>query len=279
MFSAPSTSTEITAMSPDDPAFAYTDAIPAHDAPASNNPASDVPASEPQPFLAPDTRVPPLGGPAPRPGEPRRWRLGRETDPPTPGERARKREVDGYDPKAEADRRRAAGLDGVAHGCIHNGAWAGAAWPADTSLVRGPAPGPLDDIGAHHADEPGIDDDVPPLPRSLGNPLRPRWEAFSRLYAFGHSAADAARHAGYAWDSAAQAGWRLLQDDRVRGRVAELQRHHAEALTYDADELRVRAEAIYREAMNRGHYTAAIRAVEFLRGHLPKDEKEAGKNV
>ncbi len=226
-------------------------------------------------FLAPDTAVPPLGGPDPAPGEPRRWRLNREVEPSTPGERAKRLETDGYDPKLGADMRRAAGLDGEAHGCVHNGAWAGHAWPADKALVRGPACDPEDDLGVHYEDAPGIDDDVPPLPRSLGKPLRPRWEAFARLYAFGHSAADAARHAGYAWDSAAQAGWRLLQDERVRDRVAHLQQYHADALSLDPSELRVRAEAIYREAMNRGHYTAAIRAIEFLRRPSP-GEGEGG---
>lgn len=237
-------------------------------------------SNRPEDFLSPATAVPPPGDHAAGSGPRARFRLARDTPPPTPGERAKWAERNGYDPKVEADKRRARGRDGVAHGGVHNGAWAGDPWPADTDLVRGPDPGPRDGIGPHDRFEPGIDDDVPPLPvPAAENRLRPRWEAFCRLYAAGHSAADAARHAGYAWDSAAQAGWRLLQDGRVQQRVAILQDYLARSMPVGAGELRVRAEAIYREAMNRGHYGAAIRAVEFLRRQLPEDASGNDENV
>jgi len=109
-----------------------------------------------------------------------------------------------------------------------------------------------------------VDDDVlPPLPESLrAGALRTKWEMFARLYAYGHSAADAARHAGYAWHRAPQSGWRLLQDERVKARVRELTDHLYGAEPWDKKSFVTRLEAVYREAMNRGQYMAAVRAVE-----------------
>ncbi len=214
------------------------------------------------PFLAPATTPPEPESPLHK---------SHATPPPTPGERAKWTEaVRGRDPKCDADRRRRHALGGDEDGDVYQGAYAGAMDDATRELVRGPAPGPFDDVGPHLSDQAGIDDDVPDLPPPLAEQtLRPRWEAFCRLYAFGHSASDAARHAGYAWGSAAHSGWRLLQDDRVRSRIAELQGHLARALAIDEYQLALRAEAVYREAMNRGHYGAAIRALEFAARHLP----------
>lgn len=210
----------------------------------------------PEPFLAPATTPP-------KPA--RATHLDYPDPPPTPGERAKWEEhVLGLDPKCGADRRRDRALGNPLDGAVYDGTWTGRMSDATRELVRGPAPGPRDDLGVHMIDEPGVDDDVPALPAPVaGSTLRPRWEAFCRLYAFGHSTADAARHAGYAWDSAAQTGWRLLQDARIQERIAELQAYHAQALVADERATLVRAEAVYREAMNRGHYGAAVRALEF----------------
>jgi len=187
--------------------------------------------------------------------------------PPDPGDRAKWTElVLDNDPKAEADRRRHRALGGEAEGEVVNGVFQRKLTEATRELIRGPRENPeLDDYVTFDPRKPDEDDDeMPALPEPIGDhKLRPRWEAFCRLYAFGHSAADAARNAGYAWTSAAHSGWRLLQDDRVRARIAELQGHLAKSLAVTEGDLMLRAEAIYREAMNRGHYGAAIRAVEF----------------
>jgi len=225
----------------------------------------------PHEFLAPATEPP-------KPEKPIHMR--HATPPPTPGERAKWEEhVLDRDPKAEADRRRDAALGGEAEGEYHEGVWTGRMSDATRALVRGPAADPRDDESVAIWPEPGIDDDVPALPPPLAETtLKPRWEAFCRLYAYGHSAADAARHAGYAWESAGQSGWRLLQDDRVRDRIAEFQRYLSKTLVVEERDLMLRAEAIYREAMNRGHYGAALRALEFservrFRRAAKQDEK------
>ncbi|MEQ8664209.1 MAG: terminase small subunit [Rhodospirillales bacterium] len=222
----------------------------------------------------------PFHAPATRPPKPARpHNLDHADPPPNPSDRAKWAEhVLDEDPKARADKRRAQSLGralGTAPGCapggetegeIVDGVWRRGMSDATRELVRGPRDNPeLDQFLTVDLRKPDEDDDeMPALPEPVGDHrLRPRWEAFCRLYAFGHSAADAARNAGYAWGSAAHSGWRLLQDDRVRARIRELQGHLAKTLAVTDEDLVVRAEAVYREAMNRGHYGAAIRAVEF----------------
>ena len=213
----------------------------------------------PLPFHAPAVR-------APKPTRPHNLDHA-DPAPPRPSDRAKWAEhVLDQDPKAEADRRRDAALGGEPGGELVDGVWRRGLSDATRELVRGPRDNPDHDhyltVDLRKPDE--DDDEMPALPEPVGDHrLRPRWEAFCRLYAFGHSATDAARLAGYAWGSAAHSGWRLLQDDRVRARINELQGHLARTLAVTDEDLMLRAEAVYREAMNRGHYGAAIRAVEF----------------
>ena len=183
--------------------------------------------------------------------------------PKDPALRAKWAEAIGGHPLAVADRLSAErrGEDGTYDG----DRW----WPdadaATLDVVRdgksGPEADPADEAGDQ---EIRVDDDVlPPLPADLAkDALRPKWEAFARLYAYGHSAADAARFAGYSWHRAAQSGWRLLQDERVRARVDQLTRHLYGAEAWDAPAFVTRLEAVFREAMHRGQYTAAVRAIE-----------------
>ena len=51
-----------------------------------------------------------------------------------------------------------------------------------------------------------------------------RQEAFARHVASGRSLTAAARLSGYAWDSARQAGSRLIRDARVAARLDAVQR-------------------------------------------------------
>lgn len=104
-------------------------------------------------------------------------------------------------------------------------------------------------------------DDLPDLPVPPSD-LKPRWETFARLYAFGKPAAAAARIAGFSPRNAAHAGWRLLQDARIHRRISQLRQFADDHRAHDRDQLAVRLEAIYREAMECGHLTAAVRAVE-----------------
>ena len=78
-------------------------------------------------------------------------------------------------------------------------------------------------------------------------------------------AADAARHAGYAWGTSRHAGWRLLQDPRIRRRIRMLQEFAHEHRPKTREELGVRLETVYRECMNRGQYHAAVRALDGVR--------------
>ncbi len=174
--------------------------------------------------------------------------------PLDPGLRAQWLEERGYDPKAEADMHRANG-----EGAVLNGEFVTDAQAGDMDLIRD---------GIEHDECP----DLPKIPASFD--MKPRWESFCRLYAFGHSAADAARHAGYAWGTARHAGWRLLQDPRIQRRVRTLQQYANDHRPKSREDLVGRLEIIYREAMNRGQYHAsiqAIKAIACLEGFRPPE--------
>ncbi len=188
---------------------------------------SDLPAGHPLNVDAPDYRNP-LSDDAPLDAD----------------MRARWLEERGYDPKAEADLHRADG-----EGSIINGEFVGDMPLGDKDLIRD---------GIEYDECP----DLPRIPREFN--MKPRWESFCRLYAFGHSAADAARHAGYAWGTSRHAGWRLLQDPRIRRRIQMLQEFAHESRPKCREDLSVRLETVYREAMSRGQYHAAVRALDLI---------------
>jgi phage terminase small subunit len=60
------------------------------------------------------------------------------------------------------------------------------------------------------------------LPLTSIPALPHRQEAFARHVAAGRSLTDAARLAGYAWDSARQTGSRLMKDAHIAARVADI---------------------------------------------------------
>lgn len=160
------------------------------------------------------------------------------------GMRAQWLEERGYDPKVDGDVRRANG-----EGSIMNGEFVTHMPPGELDLIRD---------GIEHDECP----DLPVIPKEFN--MKPRWESFCRLYAFGHSAADAARHAGYAWGTSRHAGWRLLQDPRIRRRIRTLQEFAHENRPQCREDLSVRLETVYREAMSRGQYHAAVRALDLI---------------
>jgi len=203
---------------------------------------SDLPPGHPLGIVAPDYRNP------------------RSDEAPlNPENRIKWLEERGYDPKAEDDLMRADG-----EGSFINGEFVGDMPLGDKDLIRD---------GIEYDECP----DLPRIPREFN--MKPRWESFCRLYAFGHSAADAARHAGYAWGTSKHAGWRMLQDPRIRRRIQMLQEFAHESRPRCREDLSVRLETVYREAMNRGQYHAAVRALEAiarLEGFRPpKEEPQA----
>ncbi len=179
--------------------------------------------------------------------------------PLDPALRAKWLEERGFDPKADGDFVRANGA-----GMTVDGEFVGRISGDELDLIRD---------GIEHDECP----DLPKIPAEFD--MKPRWESFCRLYAFGHSAADAARHAGYAWGTARHAGWRLLQDPRILRRVRSLQQFAHENRPRSREDLLVRLETLYREAMNRGQYNAAnqaIRTIARLEGYEVEKEPESG---
>ncbi len=172
--------------------------------------------------------------------------------PLDPALRAKWLEERGYDPKADGDFKRANG-----EGMTISGEFVGKISDGELDLIRD---------GIEHDECP----DLPKIPAEFD--MKPRWESFCRLYAFGHSAADAARHAGYAWGTAKHAGWRLLQDPRILRRIRTLKQFAHENRPEGNQDLLVRLETVYREAMNRGQYHAAIQAIRTI---AVLDEKES----
>jgi crotonobetainyl-CoA:carnitine CoA-transferase CaiB-like acyl-CoA transferase len=103
--------------------------------------------------------------------------------------------------------------------------------------------------------------------------LKPRQERFCRRFAEYANAAVAAKAAGYAPQSARNAGYRLLRDPRILKRIAEIQVETADAHCRDMDVLLGKLENVYRRAIDDHHFSAAARAVELqakLSGLVPK---------
>ena len=68
-------------------------------------------------------------------------------------------------------------------------------------------------------------------------PLPHRQEAFARHVAAGRSLTDAARLAGYAWDSARQTGSRLMKEPHIAARVAAVSHARENRRQSELDEL------------------------------------------
>lgn len=89
-----------------------------------------------------------------------------------------------------------------------------------------------------------------------------RQERFCRAYVEWGSATTAARQAKYAPQWAANHGYRLLRQPRIRARIAQVQAEMAAESCRHGDVLLGKLEAVYRRALNERHFHAAARAVD-----------------
>lgn len=104
-------------------------------------------------------------------------------------------------------------------------------------------------------------------------PIKPRQERFCQFYLYTANATRAAARAGYAPRSARKQGSRLLGDKRILARISELRAMIAQWHCADADQLLAKLEAVFCQAVESGHWGAAVRAVELqarLAGVMPR---------
>lgn len=92
--------------------------------------------------------------------------------------------------------------------------------------------------------------------------LKPRHENFCRHFADSANAAAAALAAGYAPQSARNAGYRLLNQPRIALRIAEIQAETARTHCHDVETLVGKLEVVYRRAIHDHQFSAAARAIE-----------------
>jgi len=89
--------------------------------------------------------------------------------------------------------------------------------------------------------------------------LNEKQEKFAQSYILHRNATEAAKNAGYAPESAANQGYRLMQNQEVVDRVHELEQQ----LETDVDVIN-ELEKQYEFAKNNGHSNSALKALELL---------------
>ena len=99
------------------------------------------------------------------------------------------------------------------------------------------------------------------MPRGLDG-LTHRQERFCRAFVEYGNASTAARAARYAPRWAANHGYRLLKQPRIRARIGEIQAELARDGCSEMDVFLGKLETIYRRAVEDHHFYAAARAVE-----------------
>src|SRR3954467_9825387 len=105
-----------------------------------------------------------------------------------------------------------------------------------------------------------------------------RQEAFARHVAAGRSLTEAARLAGYAWDSARQTGSRLMKDPDIAARVADIAHAKEDQRQGELDELVGTFKRLMIDTMERKNDFAALRAIDMiarLRGLTPTTAKRS----
>jgi phage terminase small subunit len=120
--------------------------------------------------------------------------------------------------------------------------------------------------------------EILPHARTAAHPLPHRQEAFARHVAAGRSLTDAARLAGYAWDSARQTGSRLMKEQRIAARVADLAHASDNQRQGELDELVSALKRLMIDTMARENDFAALRAIDMiarLRGLVPTTAKRS----
>jgi len=109
-------------------------------------------------------------------------------------------------------------------------------------------------------------------------PLPHRQEAFARHVAAGRSLTEAARLAGYAWDSARQTGSRLMKEPHVAARAAAIAHAREDQRQGELDELVAGLKRLMIDTMARQNDFAALRAIDMiarLRGLAPATAKRS----
>jgi phage terminase small subunit len=106
-----------------------------------------------------------------------------------------------------------------------------------------------------------------------------RQEAFARHISSGRSLTEAARLAGYAWDSARQTGARLMKEPHIAARAAHLSLAREDQRQGELDELVSVLKRVMIDSMGRQNDFAALRAIDMiarLRGLVPTAAKRSG---
>src|SRR3954462_10219034 len=94
--------------------------------------------------------------------------------------------------------------------------------------------------------------------------LSHRQEVFARHIVAGCSQAEAARRAGYAWDSARQTGSRLVADINVAARIAELALAKEDGHRQEHDDLVGNLKRLMTDSMSKKNVSGALRAIDMI---------------
>jgi phage terminase small subunit len=116
------------------------------------------------------------------------------------------------------------------------------------------------------------------LPSCPPPALPHRQEAFARHVAAGRSLTEAARLAGYAWDSARQTGSRLMKEPHIAARVASIAHAREDQRQGELDELVAALKRLMIDSMARKNDFAALRAIDMIarpRGLTPTTAKRS----
>jgi phage terminase small subunit len=114
--------------------------------------------------------------------------------------------------------------------------------------------------------------------RTPVQPLPHRQEAFARHVASGRSLTEAARLAGYAWDSARQTGSRLMKEPHIAARAAHLAHARENQRQGELDDLVAALKRLMIDSMGRQNDFATLRAIDMiarLRGLAPTTAKRS----
>ena len=95
-------------------------------------------------------------------------------------------------------------------------------------------------------------------------PLSHRQEVFARHIVAGCSQAEAARRAGYAWDSARQTGSRLVADVNVAARIAELALAKEDSHRQEHDDLVGNLKRLMTDSMSKKNVSGALRVIDMI---------------
>jgi phage terminase small subunit len=117
---------------------------------------------------------------------------------------------------------------------------------------------------------------LPPCPLPA---LPHRQEAFARHVAAGRSLTEAARLAGYAWDSARQTGSRLMREPHIAARAASIAHAREDQRQGELDELVGALKRLMIDTMARQNDFAALRAIDMIArlcGLVPTTAKRSG---